>query len=85
MVHLDKSVVNGLCINRASLSEVIQEKTGYIVHPEELKAWLPPWPYVYKRSYPIHVDTYQQFRDAFKDYYRDGWWMKLNENGEAIR
>ncbi|TPX52773.1 hypothetical protein SeMB42_g01177 [Synchytrium endobioticum] len=85
MVHLDRNVINAVCINRATLSEVIQERTGYVVHPEELKKWLPPWGYVYKRSYAIHVDSYATFREAFKKHHAEGWWLKLNEAGEVIR
>ncbi|TPX47402.1 hypothetical protein SeLEV6574_g02686 [Synchytrium endobioticum] len=84
MVHTDRNGVNVVCISRITLSEVIQEKTGYMVLPDELKNWLPPFSHVYRRHLAIHVKNYQAFRDAFVKESKEGWWVKLDDNAEVM-
>ncbi|TPX50696.1 hypothetical protein SeMB42_g00901 [Synchytrium endobioticum] len=79
LVYLDKQVVNGFCISRAALVDMIYAKTGFTVTEEEISHYLPPWSYVYRRVAPIAVDSLVKFKTEVQSLSE---WKRIGENGE---
>ncbi|TPX34711.1 hypothetical protein SmJEL517_g02675 [Synchytrium microbalum] len=81
MIYVDKAVVNGFCVAREVLSDLVRQRTGIVVSPHDLKRFLPTFEYIYRRQGPLAVDSLVRFK---KEVLPLDVWNRVDENGDVV-